>query len=233
MKKYTTLLFDADETLLDFKKDETAAISGILDDFGIEKSEENIETYKLVNSRLWKEIEKGEIDKETLKKVRFEIFFKEIGFTCSEDPFKVNERYLSYLAKGGSLLAGAKELLDTLRDDGYHMYIVTNGIEKTQKQRLTKAGILHYFSDIFVSEAIGYQKPRPEYFSYVLSHIDEADVNKVLLVGDSLTSDIAGAVNAGIPCAWLRHDKAALVQSSKPDYIIDRIEQVRELCFAE
>lgn len=227
MKKYTTLLFDADETLLDFKRDETAAICGILEDCCLEKSEKNIATYKEINQQLWKNIEKGEIDKETLKKVRFSIFFEKIGYASKEDPFKVNERYLSYLAKGGSLLPGAKELLIELRDSGYQMYIVTNGIEKTQRQRLTKAGVLPFFKDIFVSETIGYQKPRQEYFSYVLSHINESDISKVLLVGDSLSSDIAGAVNAGIPCAWLRHDKSATPKDKTPDYIIDSISQVK------
>lgn len=229
MKKYTTLLFDADETLLDFQKDETAAIMGILDYCSVEKSEKNIATYKKVNKSLWKSIEKGEIDKETLKKIRFSLFFKEIGYTSNEDPFKTNERYLSYLASGGSLLSGARELLDELHDEGYDMYIVTNGIEKTQKQRLTKAGIIDYFNGIFVSEAIGYQKPRKEYFSYVLSHINERDISKVLLIGDSLTSDILGAVNAGIPCAWLRHDSAASPGTLTPDYIIDSITQVKSL----
>lgn len=229
MKKYTTLLFDADETLLDFKKDETFAIRRILDDFSIEKSEENVSAYKRINKNLWKLIEKGEIDKPTLKKTRFSIFFKEIGYISKEDPFITNERYLSYLADAGSLLSGAKELIDELNSDGYDLYIVTNGIEKTQKKRLTKAGILPYFKEIFVSEAIGYQKPRKEYFDFVLSEIKEKDVSRVLLIGDSLTSDITGALNAGIPCAWLRHDPCATAGELHPDYIIDDIKEVKDI----
>lgn len=229
MKKYTTLLFDADETLLDFKKDENAAIEQILDDFQIEKSQKNIDTYVKVNQSLWKAIEKGEIDKETLKKTRFSLFFKEIGYESQEDPFVTNERYLSYLADGGSLLAGAKQLISELSLSGYDLYIVTNGIEKTQKKRLTKAGILPYFTEIFVSEAIGYQKPRKEYFDFVLSHIKEKDINRVLLIGDSLTSDITGALNSGIACAWLRHKADDTSGELKPDYIIDNITEVKSI----
>ncbi len=229
MKKYTTLLFDADDTLLDFGKDETEALSRILDECGIEKSEENISTYKEINVGLWKALERGEIDKPGLKKVRFRMFFDKIGYAPDEDPFIINERYLSYLGEGGNLLVGAKELIAELHSDSYGLYIVTNGIEKTQKNRLTKAGILPFFKEIFVSEAVGYQKPRKEYFDYVLSHIGEADKSRVLLIGDSLTSDIRGALNAGIACAWLRHNPAADSGELKPDYIIDNITDIKNL----
>lgn len=229
MKNYTTLLFDADETLLDFGRDETDALSRVLDECGIEKSEENISAYKEINQGLWKALERGEIDKPGLKEIRFKLFFDKIGYTPKEDPLVINERYLSYLGEGGNLLAGAKELITELHSNGYSLYIVTNGIEKTQRNRLTKAGILPFFTELFVSEAIGYQKPRKEYFDYVLAHIGEKDKSKVLLIGDSLTSDIKGAVNAGITCAWLRHDPTADSGELKPDYIIDSISQVKNL----
>lgn len=229
MKKYTTLLFDADETLLDFGRDETDALSKILDECGIEKSEDNISTYKKINVSLWKALERGEIDKPTLKKIRFSLFFDEIGFAPSEDPFIINERYLSYLSEGGNLLDGAKELIMDLYSAGYKLYIVTNGIASTQKKRLTKAGILPFFTELFVSETIGHQKPKKEYFDYVLTHIEEKDKSHVLLIGDSLTSDIKGALNAGIPCAWLRHSSATDSGELKPDYIIDSIADVKNL----
>ncbi len=229
MKKYTTLLFDADETLLDFGKDETDALSRILDECAIEKSEENIKTYKEINIGLWKALERGEIDKPTLKKIRFSLFFDKIGYTPTEDPFIINERYLSYLGEGGNLLSGAKELITGLHSAGYKLYIVTNGIAATQKKRLTRAGILPFFTELFVSETVGHQKPKKEYFDYVLAHIGEKDKSKVLLIGDSLTSDIKGAINAGLTCAWLRHDPFANSGELKPDYIIDSISDVKNL----
>lgn len=229
MKKYTTLLFDADETLLDFGRDETDALSKILDECNIEASEENIRTYKDINISLWKALEKGEIDKPTLKKIRFSLFFEKIGYTPKEDPFTINERYLAYLGEGGNLLEGAKQLITELHSAGYRLYIVTNGIENTQRKRLTKAGILPFFTELFVSEAIGHQKPKKEYFDYVLNRIDEKDKSKVLLIGDSLTSDIKGAVGAGIDCAWLRHDDTADSGELSPDYIIGSISQVKDI----
>ena len=223
MKKYTTILFDADDTLLDFDKDETNALIKTLENHSVPITEENISIYKEVNIGLWKALERGEIDKPTLKKVRFGLFFEKIGFETEEDTFAINEEYLHNLSDGGNLLEGAKDLVENLKAQDYDLYIVTNGIENTQKRRLTKVGILPYFSEIFVSEAIGYQKPRKEYFDYVLSHIREKDIGRVLLVGDSLTSDIKGALDAGIECAWLRHNPTANYGECKPDYIISDI----------
>lgn len=229
MKKYTTILFDADDTLLDFGKDETDALTIILEKYGIETSDKNIKAYKEINISLWKALERGEIDKPTLKRIRFSLFFEKIGFVTDEDHFKINEEYLGNLGNGGNLLKGAKELAEKLKNEGYDLYIVTNGIENTQKRRLTKAGILPLFTDIFVSEAIGHQKPKKEYFDYVLSHIKEKDISKVLLVGDSLTSDIKGATDAGITCVWLRHDEGTDYSAYRPDFIIDDISEVKNL----
>ena len=119
MKKYTTILFDADETLLDFGKDETQALTAIMEKYGIETSEENIKTYKEINIGLWKALERGEIDKPTLKKVRFTLFFEKIGFTTDKDHYKINEEYLGNLSEGGNLLNGAKELIENLKAQGY------------------------------------------------------------------------------------------------------------------
>ncbi len=229
MNKYTTILFDADDTLLDFDKDETQALKKVMTQYGVPVTDENISTYKTINIDLWKALERGEIDKPTLKQIRFRKFFEKISFIPSEDPFKINEEYLGNLGDGGNLLHGAKELVEKLKNQGYDLYIVTNGIEHTQKQRLTKAGILHHFTDIFVSETVGHQKPKKEYFDYVLSHISEKDIGRVLLVGDSLTSDIKGAMNAGIPCVWLRRNKTVDYSGYEPGYIIDDITEVEKL----
>ena len=229
MKKYTTILFDADDTLLDFDKDETNALLKIMAEYGISPTEENIKIYKEINVGLWKALERGEIDKPALKKIRFRLFFDAIGFETDIDPFIINEEYLANLSDGGNMKYGAKELIEKLKSNGYDLYIVTNGIEKTQKRRLTKAGIINYFTDIFVSEAIGHQKPKKEYFDYVISHISEKDIGRVLLVGDSLTSDIKGAKNADLTCVWLRNNKDTDHSGYDPDFIIENIKELEAL----
>lgn len=228
-KKFSTILFDADNTLLNFDKDERQALIKTMTEYGVPVSEENIKAYVDINKGLWKQLEKGEITKPELKKVRYKMFFDAIGFTTDVDPFEVNERYLYLLGDGGNTLDGAKELCEELKNEGYDLYIVTNGVAATQARRLTKAGLLPFFSEIYVSDAVGHPKPKKEFFDYVLGKIPEKDKSKILLVGDSLSSDIKGAMNAGLPSVWLNLFGAELSEGYSPDYIISDIREVKNI----
>ena len=226
---YTTLLFDADNTLLDFDKDEKQALTGVMNEYGVPVSEENIRTYSEINQGLWKKFEKGEITKPELKRIRFGLFFDAIGFKTDADVFEVNERYLSFLSGGGNLLEGAKEICQKLSHKGYELYIVTNGVASTQAQRLSRSGILPLFRDVFVSETVGYQKPRKEFFDYVLQNIKEKDKSRILVIGDSLSSDIKGAINSSLKCVWLNRDSAPVPGNMKIDYVIENISQLGDI----
>lgn len=226
MKKYTTLLFDADNTLLDFHKDERQALIRVLTHYGVPVTEENVKIYSEINLGMWKQLERGEITKEELKRTRFRKFFAAIGFECNEEPLTVNDYYLSLLADGGNTLEGAVETVKTLYEAGFELHIVTNGIAATQAKRLSRSGLLLYIKEVFVSEKIGYQKPRREYFDAVLEKISEKDKSKILVIGDSLTSDIKGAMNAGLPCCWLNHTGEALPEGYAVDYEIRDVREV-------
>ncbi len=226
MKKFTTLLFDADNTLLDFHKDEHQALVRVLEIYGVPVTKENLETYSEINQGMWKQLEKGEITKAELKKTRFEFFFKAIDFHCEEDPLTVNNHYLSLLSEGGNTLEGAVETVKQLHEKGYELHIITNGIAATQAKRLERSGLLPYIGEVFVSESIGYQKPRKEYFDAVLNNIKEKDKKKILVIGDSLTSDIQGAMNAGLPCCWLDHGTESCGKEYKIDFVIRDIREV-------
>lgn len=232
-KKYSTVLFDADNTLLDFDKDENCALRKTLELYGVPVTEENIKAYVEINQGMWKALERGEITKPELKRTRFRKFFDAIGFETDADVFEVNEKYLSLLGEGGNTLEGAVELCRELKEKGYDLYIVTNGVANTQKNRLTKSGLLPYFTEIFVSETVGHQKPKKEYFDYVLSHINEKDIDKIILVGDSLTSDIKGANQSGITCIWLNLKGQELPEEYRPNYVIDDIRDVRKILYEE
>lgn len=227
--KYTTILFDVDNTLLDFDKDEHQALVKTLQDYSVPVTDENIRTYVNINKGLWKKIETGEITKPILKRTRFKLFFDAIGFKCDEEPLTVNEHYLSLLGEGGNTLPGAVELCKELKNEGYDLYIVTNGVAATQAKRLTKAGLLPYFTEVFVSETVGYQKPKKEYFDYVLNTVKEKDKSRILLIGDSLSSDIQGAMNVGLPCCWLNLFGDVAGEKYKPDYIIENISEVKNI----
>ena len=226
MKKYTTLLFDADDTLLDFRKDEKQALVKALTHYGVPITEENIKIYSDINQGMWKQLERGEITKPELKRTRFKKFFEAIGFECDEEPLTVNEHYLSLLGEGGNTLEGAVDTVKKLYEDGYELYIITNGIAATQAKRLNRSGLLPYINEVFVSETIGYQKPRKEYFDAVLNNIKEKDKEKILVIGDSLTSDIQGAMNAGLPCCWLNRYGKELPDEYKVDYVIEDVREV-------
>ncbi len=202
-KKYSTLLFDADNTLLDFSKSERLSLIKTMNDYGVPVNETNIRTYVDINNSLWKRLEKKEITKPELKKIRYRLFFEAINFPFDGDPFEVNEHYLALLSQCGYTMDGAAELTEKLSLAGYELYIVTNGVAKTQAQRLEKSGLLPYIRDVFVSETVGFPKPDKRFFDYVLENIPEKDKSKIIVIGDSLSSDICGAVNSGLDSIWL------------------------------
>lgn len=229
MNKFTTVLFDADDTLLDFHKDEKQALIKALMHYGVPVTEENIQIYSDINQGMWRQLEKGEITKPELKRTRFKKFFEAINFICEEDPFTINEHYLSLLSEGGNTLDGAVDTVKKLHEKGYELHIITNGIAATQAKRLSRSGLLPYINEVFVSETIGYQKPRVEYFEAVLERIGEKDKSRIIVVGDSLTSDIKGAMNAGLPCCWLNRYNKELPEEYKVDFEISDVRDAIEI----
>lgn len=228
-KKYTTLLFDADNTLLDFDKAENEALKKVMNDYRLTVTEENCKKYSAINDALWKKFEKGEIEKSDIKSTRFREFFEFMGVTGKYDPLKVNDTYLSYLREGGYTVEGAEVLCKSLKKKGYDIYIITNGIAATQAKRLSLSGLLPYIDEVFVSEAIGFQKPKKEYFDYVLSNIKEKDKSKILVIGDSLSSDIKGAENAELPCIWYNHRKADIPDTLRAEAVISDIRELHDI----
>jgi 2-haloacid dehalogenase len=109
------------------------------------------------------------------------------------------------------------------------IYIVTNGVAITQKMRIKNSIIRKYISDLFVSEDIGFQKPRKEYFDYVFSKIPNPDMRNTIIVGDSLTSDIAGGVQSGIDTCWFNKDNVKNTTTITPTYEITRLIELSKI----
>lgn len=202
MKSYRFLLFDADYTLLDFDRDMEQAFQATYKAcFGSQRpySPQLLEQYEACNNRWWAKLERGECTKPQLYKGRFVDFLEETGL--SGEPEEINRAYFENLGQGGALLPGALELVRDLSEK-YLLYIVTNGNAISQRTRLEHSGLLPYVKDVFVSEDAGAAKPDPRYFDYVFSRIPGFRREQALLVGDSLTSDMLGAQNAGIDSLW-------------------------------
>lgn len=197
--RYTTILFDADGTLLDFSRAEDEAIRETMLAFDILPNDERVGVYSEINDKLWKALERKEIEKEVLLYRRFEIFCEYYGFVA--DAKKMAAEYMNNLSTKGYIINGADELCENLSDK-VRMYIVTNGVEFIQNGRFARCPIEKYFEKRFISGVIGYEKPDVRYFECVATEIPDFEKCKTLIVGDSLTSDIKGGINFGIDTCW-------------------------------
>ena len=204
---FKAVLIDIDNTLLDFRASSYDALVECFGAYGVRFTEQDMRRYEVYNDALWCAFERGEVTKAYLRTARFRDLFNEIGFKKEVDVTRVADCYLSYLGEGAFLLDGALPLCQRLKEEGYSVHIITNGIAATQKSRLAKSGLDKVIDKVFVSEEIGAQKPFPAFFEYVFENIDEKDKAKLLVVGDSYSSDIKGACGVGLDCVWLNRAK--------------------------
>ena len=201
MRKYDIILLDADDTVFYFGAAELAALKRLFQLYGIPYTDENVRDYQTINDEMWRQFETGEITKEYLLDHRFAFYFEAKGIQA--DGVKANQDYLDGLAEGNVLLPGALTLVQKMKDLGCKVYLATNGVTRVQKQRLATSQLRDLCDGIFVSEEAGSQKPQKGYFDYVFEKLGQPDKSRVLMVGDSLSSDIKGAVAYGLPCCWL------------------------------
>lgn len=222
MKKYTTLYFDLDNTILDFTATEHKAIQQLLALHNLPVSNEIIEKYSAINQTWWERFEKGEIKKQEIYSGRFREFLAFYGF--DGNPQKMADDYFELLSFGFDVIDGADKVLQYVKEQGYTVCITTNGMSRTQYRRIDGCGLKQYFDYIFVSEDAGHQKPEKEYFDYVMENTPEKDRSKILVIGDSMSSDILGGINFCVDTCWLNpKGKAAL---HKPTYEITNIMQI-------
>lgn len=217
---YTTLLFDADGTLLDFPRSEYEALSDVLAVFGIPDTEENHRIYSAANDEQWKLLEKRLVTRSELRINRFRNFLERIGFTAS--PSEMADVYMRALATKSYLLDGALEVCRTLAAN-HDLYIITNGFRVIQHGRFDPTPIAPLFRDVFISEDIGAEKPSPVFFDYVKHHISGFDPAKTLVIGDSLSSDIAGGIAAGLDVCWFNPSEIETPENMKIDYTIGKL----------
>ena len=204
---YSIVLLDADNTLLDFSRSEREALTDCLRARGLPHNEQVLRRYSEINDAHWKMLERGEITREFLKLNRYAVFFKEFGFDC--DPEDMAKDYIATLGTKAFLIDGAKEFCEALYGR-CRLFLVTNGAIIAQRGRLSRCPITPLFEDIFISEEMGCGKPDKAYFDAVAARIPGYDPAEAIIIGDSLTSDIQGGINAGIATCWYNpHGKTA------------------------
>ena len=221
--KYRFLLFDADNTLLDFTACEAKAFAEALKLCGIPQKPGMTEVYSAYNDRCWKELERGELTKPQLVVKRYALFLEHYGI--DKDPQTVNETYADCLSKTAIELPGAEDLLKRLYGKA-KIYIITNGLTKVQKGRFARTGMTEYIEEIFISEQMGCKKPDALFFSLVAERIPGFCQEQAIVIGDSLTSDIRGANNAGLPCCWFNPGNIPRPADLRIDYEIADLRQL-------
>ena len=227
--QYDTLLFDIDNTLLDFEADESQALKRLFDFVGIKLTDELHQKYSNYNKSLWQKLERNEITRDELLATRFNVFFK-VNFNRDVTDLNLNDRYINYLSDGHDLMPHATELLQFLKQSpAIRLEIATNGVPQTQYKRLKEAEIMNYFDQIFVSQEMGINKPNIGFYNYIENHLENFNAHRTLMIGDSLTSDIQGGNNASIDTVWFNPQHLENSSSAQPTYEIDDLLQIKKL----
>lgn len=225
--KYEIIIFDADETLFDFIKSEKDAIKNAMLEFDIDYDENHhLKLYHGINAEIWKEFEKGLISHEKLKVERFRRLSERLN--TKFDEFKFAKSYINHLSNASFLYDDSIKLVESLHKD-YRLTIITNGLKDVQDKRIRKSAIAKYFEDIVISEEVKVSKPNPKIFELALNNINHTDKSKVLIVGDSLTSDIKGGLNFGVDTCWYNPNKIVNKTTIKPTYEISNLMELKNI----
>lgn len=222
---YESILLDVDDTLLNFKAGQRQAVDKLFRDQGLELTPVMRNLYEAKNHQLWSDLEKGLVSREFVLAERFTYIFKEYGLV--KDGAAMDQIFRKYLAAETIFMEGAKAAVKELAQS-HDLYVVTNGVAVTQHSRLANAGLTQYFKGIYISEEVGYQKPNRQFFDYLFEHSPEIDPNKTLIVGDSLTADIQGGVNAGINTCWYNPEGLLNSTTVTPTFEINNLNQLKE-----
>ncbi len=222
---YKFILLDIDNTILDFDKTEKNSFKKIIESFSIEYNSDVLSQYKRINTSLWKLLEQGKTTKDIVLNTRFSEFFK--LYNIDVNGAEVEKQFRQYLNESSDLIPNAKNTLLELKRRGKKLYTASNGVYSTQVQRLTNAGILDLFDDMFISEKIGFEKPSICFFEYCLNNIKDVERDKIIMVGDNISSDIQGALNIGIDSCYYRYDKD--IDCLNASYTINDISELLDI----
>lgn len=197
--RYRWLLFDADGTLFDFEQAEAGALARTFVRFNLPLAPNTADAYRAINAQCWQALERGELTPAALRTRRFELLFEAVGLSADIERFSA--AYLEALSEMAELIDGAAEALAALRGR-YRFAIITNGLRAVQRGRIARSAIRDDIAALIISEEVGSAKPAPGIFDAAFAAMGQPDKRDVLMIGDSLSSDIRGACDYGIDACW-------------------------------
>lgn len=225
MGKYKSILWDLDQTLLNFDLSMDYALRAVFEQYGLKIDDSIAARYDAINKSYWHRLEAGELTKEQVTVGRFHTLFEEMGITHVK-PEEINADYQRGLGSVFFYMDGAKELVTVLKEKGYLQYVLTNGVKSTQANKMKLSGLDRIIDGVFVSEVIGYPKPMKEFYDACFAALPDVKRDECIMVGDSLTSDMRGAENAGITSCWFNPEKREKDVDVRTDYEICRLEEL-------
>lgn len=224
--KYTVLLLDIDDTILNFQSNEKQALTRIFQDYHIDNNQENWALYHRINRQLWEDYEEGRIERDVIFKERFTRFFSNLGLEA--DGVVADQTYRRYLDEGHDVMPEAKEILEILKGKGYRLFAATNGVASTQYRRLKDSQLYSMFDAIYISEEIGFQKPDERFFETIFQE-HRLHKDDVLMIGDTLSSDIRGGNRYGIDTVWYDWKNQSNPNHIQPTYTIHHLSELLQL----
>ena len=224
--KYEWLLFDLDNTLLDFNVSEHYALEQVLQTIGLTFNEAHLKIYEKINRQCWDDFEAGRLPQAAINETRFSQFLAVLNLP-NVNAIQFGNYYLEQLSEKAVFMDGGKALLAE-QANKYHLGIITNGLKEVQRPKLIKSQLVDYFKVIVVSDEIGISKPQPAIFEYAFKKMNFPGKEKVLMIGDSLNSDIQGGINYGIDTCWYNFKKQENQSTIKPTYEIKHLKELND-----
>ncbi|MBR7888415.1 pyrimidine 5'-nucleotidase [Marinomonas sp. A79] len=226
--KYQWILFDADETLFSF--DNFSGLRHMFATHGVSFEQQDFDEYQSLNKPLWVEYQNGTISAEQLQTRRFQQWSDRLNIATHT----LNTQFLNAMADICEPLAGARELVAYLHQNNVRMGIITNGFKQLQHIRLEKTGFLPYFSPVIISELVGVAKPHPRIFEQALIEMGNPEKHQVLMVGDTLESDVLGGNRIGLDTCWLNHHNKllpenTLTENKAPTFQVSSLKQLHDV----
>lgn len=227
MQKYTDILLDLDDTLIDTIENTRLTLIEIYDDYRFgnyfPSFADFYEVYYANVSQLWELYGRGKITKETLQRERFIAPLNSVEELSDEQALAINDDYTNRVMQKGVLIDGAIDLLNYLHPK-YKIHILSNGFTEMQYVKIKNAGLDGYFDEVILSDKVGVNKPHPDLFSFALKKI-AVDKDNVIMIGDNLFTDIGGAYHSGIDQIWFNPDNKP-VNDFEPTYVVRHLSEI-------